>query len=120
MDIGKTLGGIAGTVIGTVIGGPIGTAVGPAVGAGVGDAIEGAIEGAFQPDPTPPVAPAPKPLIQSKTAWFGLLVAVAPAALQWGVDYDWTQTVSPTAAAVIVGVLTIGLRLVSTGAIGRG
>ena len=116
MSIGEKIGGAIGAVVGTVFG-PVGTIAGTKAGEYVGDAIEGAIA----PEAPPIVeAPTPKPLVASKSAWFGLLFAVVPAVLQWGLDFDWTQVVSPTAAAVIGGACFIGLRLVSVGAIGRG
>ena len=114
MDIGKTIGGALGSIVGTIFG-PIGTAAGAKAGEYVGDAIESAVA-----DEKPvSAAPPPKPLIASKSAWFGLLLVVVPPALQYGIDYDWSQIVSPTAAIVITGAITIALRVVTSGAIGR-
>jgi hypothetical protein len=118
MSVGEKIGSVIGTVVGTVIGGPIGTVAGPVVGGAIGDAIEDAIDG--QDTAPTPAAPPAKPLIASKSAWFGLLFAVIPPVLQWGLDFDWTQIVSPTWAALIGGVCFIGLRIVTTGPIGRG
>lgn len=122
MSVGERIGAVVGTVLGTVIGGPFGAAAGPAVGSAVGGAIEDAIEGAQTDTPAPaapaPVAPPPKPMIASKLCWLGLLTAVVPAALNYGLGIDWTTYTSPTVDAVIIGVLTMGLRLFTNGAIG--
>jgi len=129
MGIGEKLGAVAGTILGTVIGGPFGAAAGPAIGSAVGGAIEDAIDGAQASDPTPtptqppagyypPPAPAPKPMVSSKLCWLGFATAVVPSALNYGLSIDFTQYTNVYVDAAIIGVLTMGLRLFTNGAIG--
>lgn len=122
MSVGEKLGGVVGTVIGTVIGGPFGAAAGPAVGSAIGGAIEDALDGEqvaeTSPAPAQPAAPAPKPMVASKLCWLGFVTAVVPAGLQWGLGIDWTAYTNPTVDAIIIGALTMGLRLFTNGAIG--
>ena len=54
-----------------------------------------------------------------RTLAFNGLCVVSVAVLTWVVGVDWTQFVSPTSAFVIVGAANIGLRMVTTGPIGR-
>lgn len=48
-----------------------------------------------------------------RTLAFGLLVAIAPAALHYLAGVHWTDYVSPEWAGVIVGAIAIGLRVVT-------
>lgn len=50
---------------------------------------------------------------------FGTLLAISGPALTYLAGIDWTQYVSPTWAPVIVGVISIGLRVVTTTPVGR-
>lgn len=47
----------------------------------------------------------------------GLIVAIG-ALLPWVAGIDWTLYVSPEAAALIVGAANIGMRLLTTSAVG--
>ena len=48
-----------------------------------------------------------------KTVIFGSAVAIVPAALQYLMGIDWTTLVSPVWAPVVIGTLTVLLRLVT-------
>ena len=45
-------------------------------------------------------------------------IVVATALLTWAGGVDWTQHVSPTAALIVMGVVNIGLRLITTTPVG--
>ncbi len=53
-----------------------------------------------------------------RTILFGLFVAVAPVALEYLKGIDWTQYVSPIYAPMVVGGITIALRMLTTTAWG--
>lgn len=53
-----------------------------------------------------------------RTIVFGLVVAVAPAALHYLAGVDWTQIVGPVFGPAVVGAITIGLRMVTDTAVG--
>lgn len=54
-----------------------------------------------------------------RTLAFNFLAVVGGAALTWAAGVDWTQYVSPTAALIIVGGANMGLRLITTGPVGK-
>lgn len=54
-----------------------------------------------------------------KTVIFGVLMVIAPPALTYLAGVDWTQFVGANAALVISGLVTIGLRVVTTTPIGK-
>ena len=45
-------------------------------------------------------------------------MVIGAALLSWASNVDWTQHVSPTAAVIVMGVVNIGLRFVTTGPVG--
>ena len=47
----------------------------------------------------------------------GLIVALG-ALMPWVAGVDWTQYVAPETAALIIGAANIGLRLITTTAVG--
>ena len=49
-----------------------------------------------------------------RTYIVGLLMVVAPPALTYLVGLDWTKLVGPNAAVIVAGLLTIGLRSITT------
>lgn len=49
-----------------------------------------------------------------RTLLVGLGMAVAPVALQYLVNVDWTQFVSPNSALIISGLLMMGMRLLTS------
>ena len=54
-----------------------------------------------------------------RTLAAGLAVAVLPTSLTYLGNVDWTQMVGPNAALLISGLLTIGLRVITTTSVGR-
>jgi len=46
-------------------------------------------------------------------------VVIGTAALTWASGVDWTQYVSPTAAMLILAGANMGLRLITTTAVGK-
>lgn len=54
-----------------------------------------------------------------KTILFGLLLAIAPAALNYLGGIDWTHFVSPNVALLIAGGITLALRAVTNTPIGK-
>lgn len=50
---------------------------------------------------------------------WGLLITVATPALQYLAAIDWTTIVSPTFAGIVIGLITILLRLVTNGPAGK-
>jgi hypothetical protein len=53
-----------------------------------------------------------------RTLAFNALVVVLGALLPWAASVDWTQYVSPQVAVLILGAVNIGLRLVTSTAVG--
>lgn len=49
-----------------------------------------------------------------RTIGVGLLIAIAPTALQYLGGIDWTKIVGPNAALLIAGAVTVGMRLITT------
>lgn len=54
-----------------------------------------------------------------KTVAFGLFTALAPAAVTYLGGIDWTTIGISPAAAGVIGLVIIGLRAMTTSAIGR-
>lgn len=48
-----------------------------------------------------------------RTILVGLLIAIAPAGLNYLSGIDWTHLIGPNAALVIAGAITVGMRLVT-------
>ena len=49
-----------------------------------------------------------------RTYVVGFLIAVGPPALTYLAGLDWTKLVGPNAALIVAGLLTIGLRTITT------
>lgn len=54
-----------------------------------------------------------------KTLIFNGLIVIAGALLPYLAGIDWTEYVSPTVAVIVAGAINIGLRFVTTTAVGR-
>lgn len=54
-----------------------------------------------------------------RTVAIGFLIAVGPAAITYLLGLDWTNLIGPNAALFVVGLLQIGMRLVTTTPVGK-
>jgi hypothetical protein len=61
----------------------------------------------------------PKPILQSKTVWTGILMGLVPVLLQYLAGIDWTQVLDPQYAGIPAGLIMIALRLVTSAPVGR-
>lgn len=100
--------GIFGQILGTIVGAATGTVV------RAPQQTPTVVTPANQPDP-PVEAPAPKPLIKSKTAWFSVLFPVVIMVLEQLQITDLNQYIdSPVVVAAVQSAITIVLRLFSS------
>jgi len=61
----------------------------------------------------------PKPILQSKTVWTGILMGLVPVLLQYLAGIDWTQILPAEYAGVTVGAIMIAMRFVTSTPLGR-
>jgi hypothetical protein len=61
----------------------------------------------------------PKPIVQSKTVWVGVLMGIVPVLLQYLAGIDWTQVVPTEYAGMVAGAIMIAMRFVTSSPIGR-
>lgn len=61
----------------------------------------------------------PKPILQSKTVWTGILMGLVPILLQYLAGIDWTQVLPAEYAGVAAGAIMIALRFVTATPLGR-
>lgn len=54
-----------------------------------------------------------------RTIGIGLVLAIAPEALQYLGAVDWSHVVSPAIATLISGVIMVGMRLITTTSPGK-
>jgi hypothetical protein len=54
-----------------------------------------------------------------RTLAWNLLLVIAPPALTYLAHVDWPQYLNPTWTAMAMGVIGIGLRLVTTSTVGK-
>ena len=54
-----------------------------------------------------------------KTILFNMLIVGVTAAVQFAADINWKDFVSPETALIIVSILNIGLRCITTTPIGK-
>ncbi len=54
-----------------------------------------------------------------RTIAVGLAMAVAPTALTYLAGVDWTKLIGPNGALIAAGVITVGMRLITTTAPGQ-
>lgn len=61
----------------------------------------------------------PKPILQSKTVWTGILMGLVPVLLQYLAGIDWTQILPAEYAGVTAGAIMIAMRFVTSTPLGR-
>ena len=49
-----------------------------------------------------------------RTIIVGLLIAIGPPALTYLLGLDWTKLVGPNAAMIVSGLLTVGMRVITS------
>lgn len=54
-----------------------------------------------------------------RTIGIGLVVAIAPSALDYLGHIDWTRVVGPNVALLISGAVMVGLRLITDTSVGK-
>jgi hypothetical protein len=54
-----------------------------------------------------------------RTVAIGLAIAIGPAAITYLLGLDWTSLIGPNAALFVVGLLQIGMRMITTTPVGK-